>query len=178
MRLFPAERVELVASSSWVVSGGRRLGVTLVCTMAMPSPLSFLLFALSACAVGYAPPPAGPSSPPSVAGRPDMTGWRLMGDTWITGQFEHEFIRVGKYEGRYARVMLVITDSSLDVGDVVIQFGNGQRWSPGLRHSFADGSRSRAIDLPGHVRFIRGVDLIRGGVPPGTRAHAELWGQQ
>jgi hypothetical protein len=146
--------------------------------MSMPRLSSVLLVALSACTVGYTPPPAGPTSPVvSAEGHPDMTGWRLMGDAWITGPFERELIRVGKYEGRYARVMLVVTGGSLEVGDVVIQFGNGQRWSPGLRHSFADGSRSRSIDLPGHVRFIRGVELVRGGVPPGTRAHAELWGQ-
>jgi hypothetical protein len=140
---------------------------------------AFLLIAVSGCAVGYAPPPSGPSTAPptSIAGHPDMTGWRLLGDAWVTGQFEREIIRVGKYEGRVARVMLVITQSNLDVGDVVIQFGNGQRWSPGLRHSFGDGSRSRAIDLPGHVRFIRGVELVHGAVSPGGRAHAEIWGQ-
>jgi hypothetical protein len=140
---------------------------------------SVLLIAVCACTVGYAPPPASPAAPgaPSVGGPPDMTGWHLMGDAWVTGQFQRELVRVGKHEGRYARLMLVITHSSLEVGDVVVQFGNGQRWSPGLRNSFADGSRSRAIDLPGHVRFIRGVELVRGGVPPGTRAHVELWGQ-
>ena len=100
-----------------------------------------------------------------------------MGDGRVAGQFERQIIRIGKYEGRVARVMLVITDNSLEVGDVVIQFGNGQRWSPGLRNGFADGSRSRAIDLPGHVRFIRGVELVRGSVPPGANAHVELWGQ-
>jgi hypothetical protein len=154
--------------------------------MAMPrlpksiSRLSFVLVAAaSACTVGYAPPPAGPTGPPppAVGGHPDMTGWRLMGDAWVTGPFERQIIPVGKYEGRFARVMLVVTDSNLEVGDVIIQFGNGQRMSPGLRHSFADGSRSRAIELPGHVRFIRGVELVRGGVPAGTRAHVELWGQ-
>jgi hypothetical protein len=140
---------------------------------------SILLVALSACAVGYAPPPAGPApaTAPSVAGHPDMSGWRLLGDAWVTGQFEREIIRVGKYEGRVARLMLVITHSNLDIGDVVIQFGNGQRLSPGLRHSFGDGSRSRAIDLPGHVRFIRGVELVHGAVSSGGRAHAEIWGQ-
>jgi len=138
-----------------------------------------LSIALPACTVGYAPPPAGPTGPPppAVGGHPDMTGWRLMGDAWVTGPFERQIIPVGKYEGRFARVMLVVTDSNLEVGDVIIQFGNGQRMSPGLRHSFADGSRSRAIELPGHVRFIRGVELVRGGVPAGTRAHVELLGQ-
>jgi len=135
-----------------------------------------LLIALSACAPGYAPPPAGPATP-GVSGHPDTSGWRLMGDAWVSGSFERELIRVGRYEGRFARVMLVVTQSNLEVGEVLLQFGNGQVWSPGLRRSFADGSRSRAIDLPGHVRFIRGVELVRGGVPPGTRAHVELWGQ-
>jgi len=135
-----------------------------------------LLIALPACTVGYTPPPAAPARP-SVSGHPDMTGWRLMGDGRVSGQFERQIIRIGKVEGRFARVMLVITDNSLEVGDVVIQFGNGQRWSPGLRNAFADGSRSRAIDLPGHVRFIRGVELVRGSVPPGANAHVELWGQ-
>jgi hypothetical protein len=153
--------------------------------MSMPRPRrsisrlsSVLLLALSACTAGYAhqPTPRAPGAP-SVGGHPDMTGWRLMGDGWVTGQFTREVVRIGKHEGRVARVMLVVTDSTLEVGDVVIQFGNAQRWSPGLRNSFADGSRSRAIDLPGHVRAIRGIELVRGSVPPGTRAHVELWGQ-
>src|SRR6266498_3782351 len=101
-------------------------------TMSMPRlsksiarlPCIFLV-ALSACAVGYAPPPSGPAPAvqTSVAGHPDMTGWRLLGDAWVAGQFEREVIRVGKYEGRVARVMLVVMNGNLDVGDVVIQFG-------------------------------------------------------
>jgi hypothetical protein len=138
-----------------------------------------LLIAASACTFGHTQPPPGqaPGPPPSVAGHPDMTGWRLMGDAWVSGTFDRQIIRVGKHEGRVARVMLVVSDSNLELGDMVIQFGSGQRWSPGVRRSFGDGSRSRAIDLPGHVRGIRGVELVRGSVRPGTRAHAEFWGQ-
>ena len=147
--------------------------------MSIPRLPFLLAVALSACAVATTPPPSSPAPAvqPSVAGPPDMSGWRLLGDAWVTGQFERQLVRVGKYEGRVARVMLVITHSNLEIGDVVIQFGNAQRWSPGLRHSFADGSRSRAVDLPGHVLFIRAVELVRGSVPPGTRAHVEVWGQ-
>jgi hypothetical protein len=43
-----------------------------------------------------------------------------MGDGWVTGQFGREIIHVGKYEGRFARVMLVVTNSSIEVRDVVI----------------------------------------------------------
>lgn len=161
-------------------------GVTIVGTVSTVGPSKSIsplagvaVLALSACAVGSAPPPSGPAAvgQPSVAGHPDMTGWRLLGDAWLTGQFDREIIHVGKQEGRVARVMLVITDANVDFGDVVIQLGNGQRMSPGLRRSFGDGSRSRPIDLPGHVRFIRGVELHHGTVAPGSRAHAEIWGQ-
>ncbi|HVV51462.1 MAG TPA: hypothetical protein VHO06_17460 [Polyangia bacterium] len=156
---------------------GARQGVTLAGAVPMPRLPLVLLVALSACTLGTAPPPAGPPPPPGVAGHPDMAGWRLMGDAWVAGQFAREIVHVGKSEGRTARVTLVVTESSLEVGDVVLEFGNGQRWSPGLRHAFADGSRSRSIDLPNHVRFIRGVELARGSVPPGARAHVEIWGQ-
>jgi len=100
-----------------------------------------------------------------------------MGEAWVNGQVDRDYIRVGKYEGRFARVMLVVTDADLELHDMVIQFGNGQRWAPGVRYFFREGSRSRAIDLPGHVRFIRDVELVHGNVTPGRRAHAELWGQ-
>jgi hypothetical protein len=106
-----------------------------------------------------------------------MAGWRMLGDAWVTGQFERQIIHVGKVEGRVARLTLVVMQGNLEVGDVVIQFGNGQRWSPGLRHDYGDGSRSRAIDLPGNVRFIRGVELARGSVSAGGRARVEIWGQ-
>jgi len=141
-------------------------------------PLMFLV-ALSACAVGNSPPPAGPASAPtqSVAGHPDMEGWRSLADAWVSGQFERQIIRVGKPEGRLSRVTLVVMNGNLEVGDVVLQFGDGRRWSPGLRHSFGDGSRSRAIDLPGNVRFIRGVELVHGAVSAGGRARVEIWGQ-
>jgi hypothetical protein len=76
-----------------------------------------------------------------------------------------DYIRVGKGEGRFARVMLIVTESDLEMFDMVIQFGNGGRWSPGLRHFFREGSRSRAIDLPGHVRFIRDIELVYGNMP-------------
>ena len=62
--------------------------------------LSAFLVALSACTVGYTPPPAGPTTAPptSVAGHPDMTGWRLLGEAWVTDR-SSEIIRVGNTTG-------------------------------------------------------------------------------
>jgi hypothetical protein len=73
--------------------------------------------------------------------------------------------------------MLLVGESDLELIDMVIQFGNGQRWAPGVRHFFREGSRTRAIDLPGQVRFIEGVELVYRNLPGGGRARVELWGQ-
>jgi hypothetical protein len=159
--------------------------------LTVPILTTSAFLALGSCTVAYVPPPGGPpppppagappapapAPPPPVAARPEMAGWRFMGDAWVTGRVDRDFIRVGRQEGRFARVMLVVNGGDLELYDLVIQFGNGQRWSPGVRHFFREGSRSRAIDLPGQVRFITGVELVYGNVRGGGRAHAEIWGQ-
>ena len=88
--------------------------------------------------------------------------------------------------------MLIVTNGDLELHDIVVHFGNGQRWSPNMRHVFREGSRSRAIDLPGDVRFIRKVDLVYGNLDDGPgrghgrgpgrghdrdQARVELWGR-
>jgi len=123
------------------------------------------------------PPPASAQPAPPPPARPDTTGWRKLGDAWVNGRVDRDSIHVGRDDGRFARIMLVVTDSDLELRDLVVHFGNGQRWSPGMRHAFREGSRSRAIDLPGNVRFIKRVELVYGNLPGGGRARVELWGQ-
>jgi hypothetical protein len=101
----------------------------------------------------------------------------MLGDATVRGRVDRDSIHVGRDDGRLARLMLIVTDSDLELRDMVIHFGNGQRWSPGLRYVFREGSRSHAIDLPGSVRFIRHVDLVYGNLPGGGNARVELWGQ-
>lgn len=129
------------------------------------------------CRVVVAPPRGGGSPPPPVAAGPDTRGWRRLGDAWVRGRTDRDFIHVGVGDGTFARLMLVVTDSDLALHDMVVHFGNGQRWSPALRHVFREGSRSHAIDLPGNVRYIRRVELLYGNLPGGGRARVELWGQ-
>ena len=101
----------------------------------------------------------------------------MLGEARVRGRMDHDSIHVGRDDGRLARLMLIVTDSDLELHDMVVHFGNGQRWSPGMRHTFREGARSHAIDLPGTVRFIRRVDLVYGNLPGGGDARVELWGQ-
>jgi hypothetical protein len=101
----------------------------------------------------------------------------MLGEATVRGRMDHDSIHVGRDDGRLARLMLVVTDSDLELRDMVVHFGNGQRWSPHVGHIFREGARSQAIDLPGHVRYIRRVDLVYGNLPGGGNARVELWGQ-
>jgi hypothetical protein len=42
---------------------------------------------------------------------------------------------------------------------MIVTFGNDETFKPKLRHTFAQGSGSRIIDLPGERRIIKRIDF-------------------
>jgi hypothetical protein len=111
---------------------------------------------------------------PVVESRAD---WTRLGERWVDGVSDRDVIHVGAREGRYRRIMIVVENSALEMRDVVVTFGDGERFSPPTRLVFAENSRSRIIDLPGDARVIRSVEFRYGNLPGGGRAEAELWAQ-
>jgi len=108
----------------------------------------------------------------------------MLGEATVNGNVDHDVIHVGKTEGQYDAVTLVVADSDLEMLDMNIVFGNGDRWSPKVTHYFREGSRTRAINLPapsakyvGKGRFIKDVELTYRNLPGGGRARVELWGK-
>jgi hypothetical protein len=86
-------------------------------------------------------------------------------------------ISVGRYEGRYSKLTLVVHDSDLELLEFNVTFANGQRWTPpGVRHYFREGGRTRVIDLPGDTRIIQHIDLRYRNLPGGGRATVQVWG--
>jgi hypothetical protein len=127
------------------------------------------------------PVPTPPTPPPPVPTvpqqRPETIGWRLLGDARVTGRHDRDVVRVGRDDGQLSRLLIVVPENDLQLFDLVIQFGNGQRWSPNVRQTFREGARSLVLQLPGHVRFIRNVEFRYGNLPGGGRARVEVWGQ-
>ena len=105
----------------------------------------------------------------------DMTGWTKLGERWADGRLDRDEIVVGAVEGTFRRVMLKVEHSRLDLLDVHLFFGDGSMFSPGTRLSFAPGSTSRIIDLPGAARVIRRAEFRYANLPGGGRAQIELW---
>jgi hypothetical protein len=108
---------------------------------------------------------------------PSRGDWTRLGERWVDGAHDRDVIAVGAREGKYRRIMIVVEHSALEMYDVVVNFGDGSRFSPPTRHVFSANTRSHVIDLPGDRRVIRNVEFRYGNLPGGGRAQAELWAQ-
>src|SRR5688572_5015297 len=103
------------------------------------------------------------------------TGWDKLGERWVHGKADRDVIHVGRRDGRFTRLLLVVEHSALVLDDIVITFGDGSTWSPRTRLVFDEQTRSRVIDLPGEARFIRKITVRYGNLSGGGRAQIELW---
>lgn len=110
-------------------------------------------------------------------GRLRNEGWEKLGQRMVNGKADRDRIVVGRSEGRFRRVVIVVENSSLEMYDMDIEFTDGSRYSPKLRHKFAKNSRSQVIDLPGGARTIRSVTFKYGNLRGGGAARIELWGR-
>src|SRR6185503_3453768 len=109
------------------------------------------------CTVSTAPAPSGPPRPapaPSES-RIVRAGFDFLGERMVDGAIDHDVIHVGRRDGRFREIMLVVERAPVDIYDVVVTFGNGERWEPHLRMVFGADTRTRTIDLPGGSRAIQ-----------------------
>jgi hypothetical protein len=127
---------------------------------------------------GGPPPPrhVHEAPPPAPAWNPE--GWTLLGETTVDGHSDADVIHIGKQEGRFSKLMLVVENSDLEMIDMDIEFGNGRHESPAVRQFFRENSRTRAIDLPGEGRFIKNVTFHYRNLPGGGRARVALYGKE
>jgi hypothetical protein len=110
------------------------------------------------------------------ADRWDSKGWTKLGEREVNGRADHDRIDVGRYEGKFSKLTLYVEKSDLELLDLEITFGNGQKFHPTVRHVFKEGSRTRVVDLPGDDRMIKAINLRYKNLPGGGRAKVEVWG--
>jgi hypothetical protein len=147
----------------------------------MRNRLTFLLLVsllATACVVRTAPGPRAPERRDDHrdarfdAGSP----WDKLGERWVQGGADRDVIHVGKTQGMYKRIKLVVEHSAIELYDIVIVFGNGEQFSPQTRLVFGPGTTSREIDLPRNARYIKRIEFRYGNLPGGGRAQVEVWG--
>jgi hypothetical protein len=125
-------------------------------------------------------PPPEPTPPPQPPPRVtfDATGWTLLGERVVEGKNDRDVVAVGRTEGIWNRLMIVVEDSDLEMKNVTVVFGNGQKYSPDLQHYFREDSRTRGLFLPGKTRRIKEIRFRYGNLPGGGRAKVAVYGHE
>ena len=134
---------------------------------------SLCAVAAPACTVTTtSPPPARPAEARAVRG-----GYELLGERAVNGSADHDVIHVGRREGTFHELKIVVERAPVEIYDMVVTFGNGERFEPRTRLVFGRDTTSRSIDLPGNARVVQRVDFRYGNLVAGTQAKVELWGR-
>jgi hypothetical protein len=120
---------------------------------------------------GEPPPPP----PPPRAFSWDSAGWVMLGEREVNGRVDHDRIEVGRHEGKFAKLTVVVLDSDLEMIDFEIKFGRGPAWHPSVQQFFREGSRTRVLDFPGDERTIKFIDFRYRNLPGGGRARVQVW---
>jgi hypothetical protein len=114
------------------------------------------------------------------AGKPaafswESKGWDMLGEREVNGKVDHDRITVGRHEGKFSKLTLVVLDSDLELLDFEIKFAKGKPWHPEVRQVFKEGSRTRVIDFPGDERAVQFIDFKYKNLPGGGRAKVQVW---
>ena len=84
--------------------------------------------------------------------------WTLIGQRSIDFSSDRETIKVDS-ERRFRALRLAVKGGPVEIGNIVVAFGDGSTFSPQVRSEFQEGTESRAIDLPGEARRVQRIDL-------------------
>ena len=105
----------------------------------------------------------------------DSRGWVLLGEREVNGRVDHDRIEVGRADGKFNKLTVVVENSDLELLSFKIVFGDRTEYDPRTSHYFKEGQRTRVIDLPPGEHVIRYVDFVYKNLPGGGRARVAVW---
>ena len=81
----------------------------------------------------------------------------MLGEQEVNFKADHDVIQVGAYEGFFRSLYFVVEKKNVQIYDLVITYGNGERESFDSRLVFDSDSRSRFLALDGPQRRIETI---------------------
>ena len=90
--------------------------------------------------------------------RPPHEGF-FLGEREVSFNGQNDRITLGRYDGAFRAVQFVVRDNSVELYQMVIVFGNGERQFIETRMVFGERSRSGIIRLEGGKRHIVAIEF-------------------
>lgn len=106
--------------------------------------------------------------------------WTILGTGTVGFRAETDTIKIGRYEGRFRNIALVVRRGEVYVHAVRVWFANGEQQEISIRDEYSAGGRTGPLDLEGDERVIDRIELmykaVAGGGERGEAAIVEVWG--
>jgi hypothetical protein len=85
--------------------------------------------------------------------------WEYLGQARVDGLRDHDWIAVGRNDGRFQNIQIRVAGAPILFERVVVHYANGANEAVSLRSRIPAGGQSRPIDLRGGDRAISGVEV-------------------
>ncbi len=115
------------------------------------------------------------SVPPAVSGQDK---WEYLGSAHVDGDTDHDNIKVGVQDGMFHAIQLRVKGGAIEFSRVVVHYGNGEPEEVSVRERIRAGGRTRAIQLQGHQRYLKSVELWYGRGGWKERPEVQLYGMR
>ena len=103
--------------------------------------------------------------------------WELLGKRKVDFRADRDIIRIGRSDGRFRAIQLLVRNNDLLVQRLRVTYGNGRVQDINTRVLIKAGRRSRVIDLIGRDRFIRHIEIVYQSHPNTSKqALVEIYG--
>ena len=86
--------------------------------------------------------------------------WHLLGEEEVDFKSDHDRIDVKKASGPYRDLRIEVRDAPIEINEMIVTFGDGQKFRPKIQARFREGRGSHVINLPGNRRSIDGVEFV------------------
>ena len=83
----------------------------------------------------------------------------LLGERVVAFRGDHDVVPVGRYEGNFRSMVVVVEKNDIEIFNIVVVYGNGEREKFGTRLVFREGSRSRDLQFAGGQRKVRAMEF-------------------
>ncbi|MGA2477879.1 MAG: hypothetical protein ABSG63_03895 [Spirochaetia bacterium] len=86
-------------------------------------------------------------------------GSEVLGERTVDFRVDHDQISVGNYEGFFRFLNFQVEKNDVEIFNIVVVYGNGEREKIDTRLVFREGSRSQVVDLDGGRRRIKSIEF-------------------
>ncbi len=88
---------------------------------------------------------------------PMPAGSVVLGERTVDFHADHDVIQVGTYDGWFKNIGFWVERNNIEVFNVVVTYGDGEREKIDTRLIFNEGTRSRMIQLARKERMIKNI---------------------